>query len=336
MIPILTFLQDVIAFTNQFFPHPIALLRNYHFTPSNLVIKPSLSSRQHLLKTIDILSYNVNNEAAYDEKKRRRILRAIFSSKAHIILLQETNSTWEKLLRDDAVRLNFVHSYFHHPGQNDRKAGGSAILSQFPLDAEKIEMFDFSDQTSGSVFPAVLCCVSIPVEMFPVEQHLKGSDAISFVTITVANVHLRPPVNLDGSAWLDTARKTEPIRICEVKELINRSQKSKRMIDIIAGDFNEGDNGGAIRYLIKEGFKNAVSRYVPRSKETHRWDFFRSFWQLRKRLDHILWRGNASLSRSENNKFTLDCINCGVLSGYENGASDHQPILSRFAIIKEM
>ena len=340
MATIWVLLRDIIAFSNQFFPHPIALLRSYRFSPADLAIESPTKDKQSSptpLTTIDVLSYNVNNEAAHNPTRRRRILRAIFSSGAQIILLQETNPSWEELLQEDAVALEFVYTYFHHPGPSDRKAGGSAILSQFPLDVDKIQMLDFSDKVSGSVFPSMLCDVSIPM------KPMRGSSITTSstqgnrnVTITIANIHLRPPVNLDGSAWLDTARKTEPIRINEVKELIRRSQESKRTIDIITGDFNEGDDSGAIRHLIQEGYSNALSQYVPRSKETHRWNYFGRVWQLRKRLDHILWHSDAlSSTRGEDCRLKLDCVNCGVMSGYEYDASDHQPVLSRFSIIKE-
>jgi exonuclease III len=336
MATTLALLRDIIAFSNQFFPHPIALLRSYRFSPADLAVEspPKHEKASPPLTTIDVLSYNVNDEAAHNPTRRRRILRAIFSSGAQIILLQETNPSWEELLREDAVALEFLYTYFHHPGPSDRKAGGSAILSQFPLDVDKIQMFDFSDKVSGSVFPSMVCDVSIPMKSVKGSSKTISSTQGSKVTITIANIHFRPPVNLDGSAWLDTARITEPIRITEAKELIRRSQESKRTFDIIAGDFNEGDDGGAIRYLIKEGYTNALNQYVPRSKETHRWNYFGKVWQLRKRLDHILWRSNSLSSTRE--RLILDCVNCGVLSGYENDASDHQPVLSRFAIVKEM
>lgn len=356
MANILTLLRDILAFSNQFFPHPIALLRSYRFSPADLAIDspPTTDDRDEqsspppsqTLTTIDVLSYNVNNEAAHHPTRRRHILRAIFSSGAQIILLQETNPSWEELLREDAVALEFACTYFHHPGPSDRKAGGSAILSQFPIDFDTIEILDFSDKVDGSVFPAMVCDVSIP------RKKVKGSsprttasstqgNGNEAVTVTIANIHLRPPVNLDGSAWLDTARKTEPIRIGEVKELLRRTSQeseSKRTIDIIAGDFNEGDAGGAIWYLLTKGYTNALSRYVPRRKETHRWNYFGRVWQLRKRLDHILWNSDvlSSSRRKDDCRLKLECVNCGVLSGYEYDASDHQPVLSRFAIIKEM
>ena len=339
MASILTLLRDVLAFSNQFFPHPIALLRSYRFSPADLAIESPTrddQSSQQPLSTIDVLSYNVNNEAAHHPTRRRRILRAIFSSGAQIILLQETNPSWEELLREDAVALEFVYTYFHHPCPSDRKAGGSAILSQFPLNIDNIQIF--SNNVPDSVFPSMVCDVSIPIKHMKRSSRTTSTTQVNSnnVTITIANVHLRPPVNLDGSAWLDTARKTETFRIYEVKELIRRSQESKRTIDIIAGDFNEGDTGGAIRHLISTGYTNALSKYVPRRKETHRWNYFGKVWQLRKRLDHILWHSDVlSSTRREDCRLKLDCVNCGVLSGYENDASDHQPVLSRFAIIKE-
>jgi endonuclease/exonuclease/phosphatase family metal-dependent hydrolase len=345
-------LRDIFAFSNQFFPHPLALLQSYRFSPADLATEPSSKDVQpqiQPLTTIDVLSYNVNNEAAHHPTRRRRILRAIFSSGAQIILLQETNPSWEELLREDAVALEYTYTYFHHPGPSDRKAGGSAILSQFPLDVGKIQMFDFSNKVSGSVFPSLVCDVSVPrqsakgLNATAAKSVTKSIDDDIMVTITIANIHLRPPVNLDGSAWLDTARKTEPIRIAEVKELLRRSQElSEKKIDIIAGDFNEGDNGEAMRHLIKEGgYFNALSQHVPRRKETHRWNYFGRVWQLRKRLDHILWSNNKALSftrvrghavEEDECRLILDCIKCGVLTGYEHDASDHQPVLARFVL----
>ena len=349
MAAALDFLRDLIAFANQFFPHPIAILRRYRFSPTDLAIEPQPSSPSLPRPTIDVLSYNVNNEAAHNPTRRRHIIRAIFSSGAQIILLQETNEVWEELLREDAVALEYVYTYFHHPKPSDRKAGGSAILSQLPIVMDNIQILDISNKVSGSVFPVMVCDVSIPKHHLNTSSSMQRSSNSSRsngdipVAITIANVHLRPPVNLDGSAWLDTARKTEPIRIAEVKELLHhrpQEESPKRPIDIIAGDFNEGDYGGAIRYLVQEeDYTNALTQHVPCSKETHRWNYLGSFWQLRKRLDHILWLNKNKSSSStrqrhdrKEGELSLDCINCGVLSGYEYEASDHQPVLARFAI----
>lgn len=277
----ITLLRDILAFADQFIPSPITLIRPYRFSPADLA-KLGRGTRGDIVLgcaplssppsiTIDILSYNINNVAAYRPDRVRRILRAIFSSGADIILLQETNTAWEELLREDAVALQFRYTHFHHPGIRDRAAGGIAILSQFPL--ENVEILDFTRDSiiDGSVFPALICEVKVPMQ----SRHTVG-ETERVVTINIANVHLRPPVELDGSAWLDTARKTEPIRINEVKELIQRAASTKPggilrndlPVDIIAGDFNEGDNAGALSYLNSLGYIDALQQHVPRSKET--------------------------------------------------------------------
>lgn len=346
----ITLLRDILAFADQFIPSPITLIRPYRFSPADLA-KLGRGTRGDIVLgcaplssppsiTIDILSYNINNVAAYRPDRVRRILRAIFSSGADIILLQETNTAWEELLREDAVALQFRYTHFHHPGIRDRAAGGIAILSQFPL--ENVEILDFTRDSiiDGSVFPALICEVKVPMQ----SRHTVG-ETERVVTINIANVHLRPPVELDGSAWLDTARKTEPIRINEVKELIQRAASTKPggilrndlPVDIIAGDFNEGDNAGALSYLNSLGYIDALQQHVPRSKETHTWPFMNNMWTLRKRLDHILWHDgtlNVTFPRGDNHgnhSAKLKCLGCGVMTGYEE-ASDHQPVLSRFAI----
>ncbi|KAL7466819.1 hypothetical protein ACHAXS_007103 [Conticribra weissflogii] len=398
---IINIIQDIVNFANQFIP-PITLFRRYHFSPADLAIcsctriaelekirpppQPSQSPSSHsggysssdeqtttnidgavqsspTSTTITILTYNINHDLACNFEKRRNILKAIFSSGAQIIFLQETNPSWQELLHNDAVALEYYYCHYHHPSteRKDRPAGGIAILSQFPL--ENVQIIDFNRDISGSVFPALLCEVSILLDKNA--SHDKAidcassanSDLSNVVKIKVANVHLRPPVELDGTAWLDTARKTEPIRISEVKELLCRARsndcreknigddekstvKAQLPLDIIAGDFNEGDFGGAISYLGSQGYKDALQQFVPQRKETHTWPFMRNFFTLRKRLDHILWHGESNLPAISMKgkvltKARLKCLGCGVLSGYETNASDHQPVLALFDIVRE-
>lgn len=352
----INFIVDLLAFADQFIPSPIAFITKYIFSPADLPKKlpaPDSSSTpaQHTpeITTFDVLSYNVNNVAVLSPTRRRRILRAIFSSGADIILLQETNEPWEVLLKEEASALQ-LYSHFHHPGAKDRAAGGLALLSRYPI--ENVQVLDFTKVIDGSVFPVMTCQLKIPMkaEMSNLPQNMtagsrRPSSANPMCTVNVANVHLRPPVNLDGSAWFDTARKTEPIRINEVKELIQRTaggispqlQAPQLPLDIIAGDFNEGDDAGALSYLKSLGYIDAVQRHVPRRKETHTWPFMKNMWTLRKRLDHILWHEEdlavTPTSLGGNNNMKLHCLGCGVLSGYEDGASDHQPVLSRFTFV---
>jgi hypothetical protein len=266
-------------------------------------------------------------------------------------LLQETNPAWEKLLRNDAAALQFDHVYFHHPRLGDkdhppdRPAGGIAILSQYPL--KDITVVDLTKDISGSVFPALICKAILPLSQLSSEV-LNLSNEVHNVCISIANVHLRPPVEMDGSAWLSTARKTEPIRLAEIKGLVRRTMSTgssldsssiaQPELDIIGGDFNEDDCGAALSYLSATlGYIDALQQYVPRRKETHTWPFMRNLFTLRKRLDHILWRNKLLAVTTTGGKtvsmLRLKCLGCGVITGYETGASDHQPVLSRFGLV---
>lgn len=344
----LTFLRDIRNLLQQIIPNPITLFCRYQFSPSDLVFKRlpppvqqtsssdgkrrqddgATSTSVHT--TFDVLSYNINHEASTSPIRRQQILRAIFTSGADVVLLQETNAAWEQLLKDDAVALQYNNCYYHHPRPGDRPAGGIAVLSKFPL--KNIDVVDTTRDIDGSVFPALVCGVSVPILDGDCKSQTTTNRKERYASIHIANVHLRPPVNLDGSAWLDTARKTEPTREAEIKELIRRTTVA---LDIIAGDFNEGDNGAALRYLVSQGFTDALQKYVPCRKETHTWSL--NWLTLYKRLDHILWSelSAITISPQEDDCKTslLKCVGCGVISGYENGASDHQPVLSRFAIV---
>lgn len=344
---IVVLLRDIIAFAEQLNPFKLtSLLRPYSFSPADLAKTKSLVDHSIgqgrtttiCVKYFDVLSYNVNNVAVHDDVRRRRVLHAIFSSGAHIVLLQETNPQWEVLLRKEGW---YQYCYFHHPGCDERAAGGMAVLSQFPLEEQYTQVIDFAKEVSGSVFPALICGVNIPV------MYQWDDSRISCgLTIFISNVHLRPPVNLDGTAWLDTARLTEPIRLREIHELINRTAAIEKpgggrlALHIIAGDFNEGDNAKALAHLTNLGYIDALRKFVPWWKETHTWPFMRNLLLLRKRLDHILWYdgpviGNLSNRRGEEVEFSvkLQCVGCGVMTGYEYDASDHQPVLSRFSLV---
>jgi endonuclease/exonuclease/phosphatase (EEP) superfamily protein YafD len=76
----------------------------------------------------------------------------------------------------------------------------------------------------------------------------------------------------------------------------------------VAGDFNEGANGAAVRYLEHLGFRNALPRYHP-DEPTWRYPRWTVFTQ---ELDHILYDG------------AFASINAWVV---KSGASDHLPVV---------
>ena len=291
-------LSDFVSFTSQILPRRVWW---YNFAASDLPC--------HCAEHCSVLTYNVN----YDSPKQKincnadRILDAISQSEADIVLLQETNKAWEELLVELLCSTKYPHYCFHHPEENiDRAASGMAILARYPIRNVATTKFYSENDTllSGSVFPAMTASI----------------EGTPLGNLEVANVHLRPPLELDGSATFSTARTTGPIREAEVKELLKRRQESSRSaFDLVAGDFNEQDGADALRLLEKNGkMIDALQEYVPSNKETHRWPFGK-FLTMHKRLDHICYKPDR-----------ITCIGCGVISGYEEGASDHQPVLAKF------
>ena len=82
---------------------------------------------------------------------------------------------------------------------------------------------------------------------------------------------------------------------------------------IIAGDFNEGDGGRAVRWLEGRGFVNALRRFDQRS---HTWEWRTSVMTLRGRFDHLLHSAE------------LACVD---VQGLRRGASDHFPVVAVIA-----
>ena len=256
--------------------------------------------------SLTVLTYNVDFASVNHPDKVQKIVSAICEANADIVCLQETNSEWESILKK---RIKYKHSFFHHD-TNSRPAGGSAILSKFPIKTSYI----IHSKIPGSVFPA----------LFATLQVLSDDDnhTCSHPTLRLANIHLRPPLELNGTASLSTARTTRSIRTQELqyyKSLTNSS--SCNCLDLLVGDFNEQDTYLNQMMIMKPNnciWRNAVTEFIPTNKETHIWPFG-YILSLKKRLDHIFY-----------NTQTLVCNSCGVISGYEYGASDHQPIIGHF------
>ena len=253
---------------------------------------------------IKVLTYNVNFALARRtelDDRGKCVIQAITESNADIVVLQETHAGFELFFRDAFVE-TYPHQYYHnHPA-----AGGQAFLSKFPFGEHK--QIHVQKEIEGSWFPINIMQVILP--------NSEKEERI----LQLVNVHLRPPVNPDGSAFIFTARNTNKYRLAEVQylaEQLHWNDEGLKYPTLILGDFNENDSSPALTYL-ENTFKmvDALKEYVPGNRETHRWRILYGYWLLKKRLDHILY--------SED----IKCSDCHVIDGYEENASDHQPVLA--------
>ncbi|EFC46583.1 predicted protein [Naegleria gruberi] len=297
---------------------------------------------------LKILNYNVNFVYATKSKLESNALfvfHALFRSEADVICLQETHAGYEsafkqikwKDVRNLDQNLNgnldekfkeeqsLISLYPHYVFYNHGAAGGMAFLSKYEfLENSQITLAtNAKDQygkkvVDGSWFPMHLITVKVP-------EKTTGN----VKQVLLVNVHLRPPLNDDGSASLWTARMTNVYRLNEIKYLYNYlegigiiSFGNTTCPIVILGDYNEHDNDPSCEFLkLSNLFQDALNEFVPQNRETHRWPL-KFVWGLytywwHKRLDHCVY-----------SKQFFKCLDCKVIDGYEMNASDHQPVLT--------
>lgn len=226
-----------------------------------------------------LLSYNVNYGIPGDADT----LEAIREARADLVLLQETNAAWEHALRTH-LSSEFPHMVFRHRGG----AGGLAVLSRQPL--ATIEFL--APASGGGWFPAARLVFEA-----------------AFGRVQVLSVHLRPAVS-DSGSLVSGHFSTPEIRATEMASFFARLAPG--LPTVIAGDFNEEEDGSAVKFLVDKGMTSALRRYAPQ-QPTWRWPTV--VGTLHRQFDHIFYGPR------------LDVLSAEVR---EVGNSDHLPV---FAVI---
>ena len=224
-----------------------------------------------------IVTYNVN----WGFGQPQNVVDYISRSDADVICLQETHRRWEAVLRN---QLGGRYPYCEFEEWSG--AGGIAIMSRYKLDNVRLLV-----PTEGW-FPALLADVESPV----------GS-------VQVLNVHLRPGLSDRGSVSASAYFQSPGIHLKELEGFLVLTDSDKPLV--VAGDFNEHENKKAIRWLVGQGFTDALSMYDSNT-ETWRWNTFVGI-SLKNRYDHIVL--------SEH----LECTGARVT---QVEASDHMPVLA--------
>jgi len=233
-------------------------------------------------RSLAVLSYNLNYGLAGDQAT----LDAIASRPSDLVLLQETTPEWESAIRA-RFEAAFPHMLFHHCCL----AGGLGVLSKYELTE-----LDYIEPPPDGWFPGWRLRVESPLG--PVQ---------------VLNVHLRPQLGDTGAnvgGVLSGMVTTPPIRRQQIELYASHLQPG--MPTLVAGDFNENERGGALRWLERHGLHSALPDFS--RDDTWRWQT--SIGRVSRRFDHI------AHSRE------LSVLSAGVV---KSGNSDHLPV---FAVLE--
>ena len=191
-----------------------------------VVVAMTVVAKPATADSIKLMTYNLN----YGNWNTKATLDAIAKADVDVVLLQEIDDEWKRLLET-----RFKDQYAHHRYRiHTRSAGGLAVLSKLPIKSE-----DIFNAPAGGWFPAARLVVEA-----------------SFGALQILNVHLRPAV--DRGNWLRGFMTTPPVRKREIETYWK--QLATDVPTIIAGDFNEDATGLAIDFLERQGLTRTATK----------------------------------------------------------------------------
>lgn len=222
-----------------------------------------------------VVSYNVNYGVEGDASS----IAALRRIDADLVLLQETTDGWEKALGASIGDL-YPHRAFIPP--TTYIAGGIGVLSKQPIEPKE-------------VMPS-------PVGWFDAWRVIADT-ALGEIQVLV--VHLRPPLS-EPDAFLDGYFTTGRDRRREIEAYAPSLDPS--LPTIVAGDFNEDEDGDAVGFLGKRGMRSVLPDFEP---DQRTWHWFTTIGEVSARLDHVLVSPE------------LEAVSAHV---HEDGKSDHFPL----------
>jgi endonuclease/exonuclease/phosphatase (EEP) superfamily protein YafD len=211
------------------------------------------------LLVLRLVTYNLNFGIAGDGAT----IDALAHADGDVVLLQETNRTWEAALIR-ALGDRYPWRRFEHRGA----AGGIAVLSKHPI--TKVEILEPS--VEGGWFPAMWIVVKTPAG-----------------PLQLLNVHLRPQLSESGSV-VSGYFSTPAIREAEMTAFAKKLDPD--LPAFIGGDFNESTSGRATSRMVESGFVDVVDQLAP---ETETWRWNTSVGKIESSLDRVLYRPRDGL-----------------------------------------
>lgn len=250
-----------------------AVISGWEPPPRAVRGRDAASSRQ-----LRVATFNVYYEAAPQASAD-----AVAQIDADILCLQESTKAWEEFSQKQLAE-RYPYRIFHH----EPYAGGMAVLSRWPISELGY------DRPPGGWFSGLSLKAQTP----------QGD-------VKFLNVHLRSmhPGKI-GLGYLDYVRLAS-IHAGEMEFLYTKlAAREPSMPAIVLGDFNEGDDGSAVKYLTKHTLSDAVPAF---DKTTRTWQGRIAGITLWARPDRVLYSSQ------------FKCIDAGIVKA---GASDHSPVLA--------
>ncbi len=226
---------------------------------------------------LKVVSYNIN----WGMPDPQKVVEFLAEADADVICLQETHRAWANILINQ-LQGRYPYYVFEEWGG----AGGIAIMSKYEL--QKVRLVE----PEAGWFPALLAEAQTPIG-----------------TIQFVNVHLRPPLSENGSPSPSALFKTTNIRLKEIKQFIAKADPDKPIV--VLGDFNENEQGKAVKWLIAKGFTDGLAGHDPNSP-TWNWPVGYGI-ELKDRLDHVMFSQDLRCTSAEVGKVK---------------ASDHMPVVA--------
>lgn len=173
------------------------------------------------------VSFNLNIEQAGNPAT----LDAVGSADADVVCLQEVNAQWQAEIEE-----RYASQYPHMVFAPKENAGGLGILSRWPIEP-------------GVVIP--------DGELHPTwVTRVEGPEG----PIQLVNVHLRSLFNGDGNPVANFL-ETGDVHRAQIELFMGFTEPG--LPTVVLGDFNEGVNGAAVRWLEEQGYQNMLPLFRP-------------------------------------------------------------------------
>ncbi len=223
---------------------------------------------------LTVATYNVYFGAWKDPST----VGAILQTGADLVFLQEVNADWKRVIEARCSE-RYAHVLFEARGGSR----GMAVLSRFPLEG--------------------LPVVAASAHGFHFAWVVQATTPLGRVQIL--NVHLRSPLSGPRTGLRNLLAAGDDHEE-ELRSFVGSLSPGPTLV---VGDFNEGPDGRAVRWLERRGFRNALPLFHPGQPT---WRGRSVGGQLEMSIDHVMF--DAS----------FEPLDAHVLRA---GSSDHLPLV---------